>query len=52
MKKEIKLPEKEEVLKEAEYQIKNWGDTLPESEKYMYKLAFRRCYEYIIRLNK
>jgi hypothetical protein len=50
--KNIKLPEKEQVLKEADKQIKDWLESSTEREKLHYKVGFRRCYEYILRINK
>lgn len=44
------LPLKENVLKEAEKQISYWLEGSTEKEKKHYRVAFRRSYEYIVRV--
>jgi hypothetical protein len=46
----VVLPPKEEVLKEAEKQISDWLEGSTEKEKEHYRVAFRRSYEYIVRV--
>lgn len=47
---EVVFPTKEDVLNEAEKQISDWLEGSTESEKEHYRVAFRRSYEYIIRI--
>lgn len=51
-KEAVILPKKEDILKEAEQQIYDWCSKSTESEKEHYRVAFRRCYEYIVRVTK
>jgi hypothetical protein len=46
------LPPKEDILKEAEKQISDWLEGSTEKEKEHYRVAFRRSYEYIVRVTK
>lgn len=46
-KESVILPKKEYILKEAEQQIYDWCSKSTENEKEHYRVAFRRCYEYI-----
>jgi hypothetical protein len=46
------LAAKEDVLKEAEKQILNWLQGSTEKEIKHYRVAFRRSYEYILKVSK
>lgn len=48
----VVLPSKEDILKEAEKQISDWLENSTEREKKHYRVAFRRSFEYIIRVTK
>jgi hypothetical protein len=48
----VVLPPKEDILKEAEKQISDWLEGSTEKEKEHYRVAFRRSYEYIVRVTK
>jgi hypothetical protein len=48
----VVLPPKEDILKEAEKQISDWLEGSTEKEKEHYRAAFRRSYEYIVRVTK
>jgi hypothetical protein len=48
----VVLPPKEDILKEAEKQISDWLEGSTEKEKQHYRVAFRRSYEYIVRVTK
>ena len=48
----VVLPPKEDILKEAEKQISDWLEGSTEREKEHYRVAFRRSYEYIVRVTK
>jgi hypothetical protein len=48
----VVLPPKEDILKEAEKQISDWLEGSNEKEKEHYRVAFRRSYEYIVRVTK
>lgn len=48
----VDLPPKEDILKEAERQISDWLGGSTEMEKEHYRVAFRRSFEYIVRVTK
>lgn len=48
----VALPSKEDMLNEAEKQISDWLKGSTDREKEHYRVAFRRSYEYIIRVSK
>jgi hypothetical protein len=48
----VVLPQKENILKEAEKQIVDWLEGSTEREKEHYRVAFRRSFEYIVRVTK
>jgi hypothetical protein len=48
----VVLPPKEDILREAEKQISDWLEGSTEEEKEHYRVAFRRSYEYIVRVTK
>jgi hypothetical protein len=48
----VVLPPKKDILKEAEKQISDWLEGSTEKEKEHYRVAFRRSYEYIVRVTK
>jgi hypothetical protein len=48
----VVLPQKEDILKEAEKQIVDWLEGSTEREKEHYRVAFRRSFEYIVRVTK
>ena len=48
----VVLPPKEDILKEAEKQIVDWLEGSTEIEKEHYRVAFRRSFEYIVRVTK
>lgn len=48
----VVLPTKEDILKEAEKQISDWLEGSTEREKEHYRVAFRRSFEYIVRVTK
>ena len=43
---------KEDIQKEAEKQISEWLEGSTEREKEHYRVAFRRSFEYIVRVTK
>lgn len=48
----VVLPQKEDILKEAEKQISDWLEGSTDREKEHYRVAFRRSFEYIVRVTK
>jgi len=48
----VVLPPKEDILNEAEKQVSDWLEGSTEKEKEHYRVAFRRSYEYIVRVTK
>ena len=48
----VVLPPKEDILNEAEKQISDWLEGSTEKEKEHYRVAFRRSFEYIVRVTK
>lgn len=50
METDNKLPSKDEIMLEAEQQISDWLTNSTSSEKQHYRVAFRRSYEYVLRV--
>jgi len=47
---DLSMPTKEDILKEAEKQITSWLDGSTLIEKQHYRIAFRRSFEFVVRV--